>query len=114
MSARPKSVTVIAWILIAMGGISLIAPTVMIDNPDTRALMSKSPVPVPVQYAMTYVGLLIMVASGIAMLKRRNWGRWLYVVGTAVGFLIGMLTSPMKEAMSPGFVIFVVVTFFLF
>lgn len=118
MRTRPTSITVIAWILILMGGISLVTTTLMIspvtNNPAIRELMSKSPVPVPVQYAMTYVALLVMLVSGVAMLKGQNWGRWLYVVGTALSFLIGIMTSPLKAAMIPGFVVFVVVTFFLF
>ena len=114
MGTRPTSVTVVAWILIAIGGISLIATTYMLDNPVARDLMSKSPIPITVQYAMTYIGLLITLVSGIAMLRQKNWGRWLYVIGTAVGFLIGIATSPAKEAMIPGFVVFIVVTFFLF
>ena len=119
MRTRPTSITVIAWILILMGGISLVTTTLVInsaviDNPAVQELMGKSPIPVPVQHAMTYIGLLVMLISGVAMLKGQNWGRWLYVVGTALGFLIGILTSPIKEAMIPGFVVFVVVTFFLF
>jgi len=118
MRTRPTSITVIAWILILMGGISLVTTTLMINpvmnNPAIRELMSKSPVPVPVQYAMTYVALLVMLVSGVAMLKGQNWGRWLYVVGTALSFLIGIVTSPLKGAMIPGFVVFVMVTFFLF
>ena len=118
MRTRPTSITVIAWILILMGGLTLVTTTLMFDtimnNPVARELMSKSPVPVSVQYAMTYVGLLVMLVSGVAMLMGQNWGRWLYVVGTALGFLIGILTSPLKGAMIPGFVVFVVLTFFLF
>ena len=118
MRTRLTSITVIAWILILMGGISLVTTTLMINpvmnNPAISELMSKSPVPVPVQYAMTYVALLVMLVSGIAILKGQNWGRWLYVVGTALGFLIGIITSPLKSAMIPGFVVFVVVAFFLF
>jgi hypothetical protein len=118
MRTRPTSITVIAWILILMSGISLVTTTLMIDkvmdNPAARELISKSLIPVPVQYAVTYVGLLIMLVSGVAILKGQNWGRWLYVVGTAAGFLIGIMTSPLKEAMIPGFVVFVVLTFFLF
>jgi len=86
----------------------------VMTNPATRELLSKSPIPVPVQYAMTYVALLVMLVSGIAILKGRNWGRWLYGVGTVLGFLIGIITSPVKSAMIPGFVVFVVVAFFLF
>jgi hypothetical protein len=118
MRTRPTSITVIAWILIVMGGLSLITTTLTIntvmDSPAARELISKSPIPVPVQYAMTYAVLLVMLVSGVAMLKGQNWGRWLYVVGTALGFLIGIMTSPVKEAMIPGFIVFVVVTFFLF
>jgi hypothetical protein len=119
MRTRPTSITVIAWILILMGGISLVTTTfvinsAMINNPAAQELISKSPIPVTVQYAMTYIGLLIMLVSGIAMLQGQNWGRWLYVVGTALGFLIGIATSPLKGAMIPGFVVFVVITFFLF
>src|SRR5215510_4600593 len=96
MRTRPTSITVVAWILILMGGISLITMTLMIstgmidkftvDNPAARELMNKSPIPVPVQYAMTYVTLLIELVSGIAILKGQNWGRWLYVVGTVFLF----------------------------
>jgi hypothetical protein len=124
MRTRPASITVIAWILILMGGISLVTMTlminsgmidkVMIDNPAARELIGKSPIPISVQYAISYVGFLIMIVSGVAMLKGQNWGRWLYVVGTALGFLFGIMTSPLKEMMIPGFVVFVVVTFFLF
>jgi hypothetical protein len=111
---RPRSVTVIAWLLIALGGLSLITTTVMIGNPDARALMAKSPISIPVQYAITYVSLLIMLVSGVAMLQRRNWGRYLYAVGSGLGFVIGLLTSPVKEAMIPGLVIFIIAVFFLF
>jgi membrane protease YdiL (CAAX protease family) len=118
MQTRPTSITVIAWILILMAGISLVTTMLTTDmvmnNPAARELMSKSPIPVPVQYAMTYAAMLVMLVSGVAILKGQNWGRWLYVVGTAVGFLVGIMTSPLKEAMIPGFVVFVVVTFFLF
>jgi hypothetical protein len=118
MRTRPTSITVVAWILILMGAISLVTTTLMINpvmtNPATRELLSKSPIPVPLQYAMTYVALLVMLVSGIAILKGQNWGRWLYVVGTVLGFLIGIITSPVKSAMIPGFVVFVVVAFILF
>ncbi len=114
MKNRPTSVTVIAWALIVMGGISLISTTAMINNPMAHDLMSKSPIPIPVQYAMSYIGSLIMIVSGIAMLGGRNWARFLYVVWSAVGFAIGITTSPMKVALIPGFVVFVVIAFFLF
>jgi hypothetical protein len=48
------------------------------------------------------------------MLQGQNWARLLYVVWSAVGFVIGIVTSPIKAAMIPGLVVFVVMAFFLF
>ncbi len=114
MKTRPTSVTIIAWILIALGGISLITSTLMLKNAAARELMARSPMPLSVQYAILYLGLLVTITSGLAMLKARNWGRLLYVIWGAVGFLISVTTSPMKTAMIPGFVVYLVIVFFLF
>ncbi|OQA33371.1 MAG: hypothetical protein BWY57_01233 [Betaproteobacteria bacterium ADurb.Bin341] len=114
MIKRPTSVSVVAWILIAMSGISLIASTVSLNNPMTNELMAKSILPVPLQYLMLYLGLLITIVAGIAMLKGQNWARFLYVAWSAIGIAIGLFTSPMKAAMIPGLVVFAVITFFLF
>ena len=114
MKKRPTSITVIAWILIAMGGISLITSTFMINSPVARDLMSKSLIPIPIQYVMSYIGLLIMIVSGVAMLKGCNWARFLYVIWSIIGFVVGIATSPMKAAMIPSLVVFAVIAFFLF
>lgn len=111
---RPTSVSVVAWILIVMSAISLIASTVSLNNPMAKELMAKSLLPIPLQYVMLYVGLLITIVAGIAILKGQNWARFLYVAWTIIGFVIGIFTSPMKAAMIPGLVVFVVITFFLF
>lgn len=114
MKKRPTSISVIAWILIVIGVISLITTTAMFNNPMARDIMAKSPLPIPVQYAMGYIGLLVMIVSGIAMLKGQNWARFLYVTWSLIGFVIGIATSPMKAAMIPGLMVFVIITFFLF
>lgn len=111
---RPTSISVIAWILIVMSGINLLTSTMSLNNPMVREIMAKSLLPISLQFAMLYVGLLITIVSGIAMLKGQNWGRFLYVGWGVIGFVIGILTSPMKVAMIPGLVIFAVITFFLF
>ena len=114
MGKRPTSITVIAWILIAAGGISLITSTVSLNNPTVKELMAKSPIPIPVQYAMLYLGLLVSIASGAGMLKRQNWARLLYVIWAALGSLVGLCTSPMKTALIPGTIFFIVIVIFLF
>lgn len=114
MNKRPTSLTIIAWILIVIGGISIISTAVMIDNPAVMELMRKSPLPIPLQYAMNFFGLLVMVVSGVGLLKGHNWARFLYVGWSAVGFVIGLATSPLKAALLPSLVFLVVVAFFLF
>jgi hypothetical protein len=114
MNQRPKSITVVCWILIIMGAISLVTSTISLNNPMAKELMAKSPIPANIQYVMMYAGLLVMLLSGVAMLKRQNWARLLYVGWGIIGFIIGIATSPMKAAMIPGLIIFLVIVFFLF
>jgi hypothetical protein len=114
MKERPTSVTVIAWILIILGGISIITSTISLNNPMAKELMAKSPIPVSAQIIMMYAGLLVSIVSGIGMLKGHNWARLLYVIWGAIGFVISLLTSPIKVALIPGFVVFVIIVFFLF
>jgi len=108
----PTSVTVISWILIVMGGLSL--NTLMLNSPTTEELMARSPLPLSVLYVMMYAGVLVMITSGLAMLKGQNWARLLYVVWSVVGFLIGLATSPTKTALIPEIIVYLVVVFFLF
>jgi hypothetical protein len=114
MNQRPKSITVICWILIIMGAISIVSSTLSLNNPIAKELMAKSPIPVNIQYAVMYIGLLIMLVSSVAMLKRQNWARLLYVGWSIIGFIIGIATSPMKAAMIPGLIVFLIIVFFLF
>ena len=111
---RPTSVTVIAWILIVMSSISLVTSVLTFNNPMMREVMAQSPLPLSVQFAMMYVGLLVTLVSGIAMLKGRNWARFLYVGWSVIGFIVGLVTSPMKAAMIPGIVVFAIIALFLF
>jgi len=79
-----------------------------------KELMSKNAMPISIQYAMMFAGLLITFICSIAMLKRQNWARILYVVWSIIGFIISITTSPMKAMMIPGIILFLIITFFLF
>jgi len=114
MQKRPTLITIVAWLFIIMGGISAITTTAMSNHPMMLEAMRKNPLPVPVQWAMTYAGILIMIVAGFAFLKGRNWGRYLYLVWSVTGFAIGFAISPMKMTMIPGFVFFLVVITLLF
>ncbi len=113
MNKRPTSVTVIAWIILVTGALSLLTIAFAMNNPMAQELMAKSPVPVPVQYFISFVGLLISIVSAIFMLRGANWARMLYIVLRAIGFLFSLFTSPAKLLLIPGFFIYAVFVFFL-
>jgi hypothetical protein len=117
MKSRPRSITVISWLLIITGIIAIIstiAASTMLDSAVTYDLLSKSPISIPVQYVIGYISLAITVVSGFAMLKGHNWARLLYVAGHAIGIVFGLVTSPVRAAMIPGILFFIVIAFFLF
>ena len=99
---------------VAMGIQNLISSTLTLINPIARGLITLSPIPIRIQYAMMYARLLVMILSGIAMLKAQNWARFLYVNWSIIDFPVGVATSPMKLAMILGFVVFLIIAFFLF
>jgi hypothetical protein len=114
MNKRPKSVTVVCWILIVSSGLTVISSILTFNNPVSREILSKSLIPINIQYIMTFVGLLIGIVCGIAMLKGQNWARLLYVGWGIIGLIIGIVTTPMKALMIPGIIVFLIVIFFLF
>lgn len=114
MNTRPKSITIISWFLIVSGSISLITAAFTYDNPDAVKMMELSAMPIFMQYIFMAVGVLIMMISGIGMLRGNNFARILYVSWTVIAIIISLLTSPIKTMMIPSIVFFVIITFFLF
>lgn len=114
MKSRPKSVTVIGWILIVIAIMSAISTLMTMKDPMVIDLMSRSPIPIPVQYVMIALGVVVTFVGGVAIIQGYNWGRMLYVIWSILGFCITFATSPMKAAAVPGVVVFFVIAFFLF
>jgi hypothetical protein len=78
MKKRPTSVTIIAWILLVINALSLLGSIMAINNPMAQEQMAKSPIPIPLQYVMIYLGLSISILCAIFMLRAANWARLLY------------------------------------
>ncbi|MGC2423430.1 MAG: hypothetical protein WA666_03635 [Nitrospirota bacterium] len=114
MKKRPISISIIAWYLIATSPLALFFAVRGFNDPAVKQLMSQNPMPIPVQYFQLLSSLLISFVCGIAMLKGRNWSRYLYVIWGAIGFIIGIVITPFKVMMIPGILILLVVVFFLF
>jgi hypothetical protein len=111
LKVRPTSVTVIAWYLIVIGVIVLFMNSLLvIDSEDPIAYG-----PIPIGYFMVFVEPLVIIVSGVGMLKKQNWARLLYVIWQiAVSFLVITISSMKLETMIPGIGVFLVVVFFLF
>jgi hypothetical protein len=114
MNKRPKSITVIAWILIISPIFFLIYNIINFYDPVTRKLMLQNSLPLSIQFVVKHFGLAISLISGIAFLKRQNWARFLYAGWCVIGFIIGFATSSMRIVTLPGFALFLVELFFLF
>lgn|GEM_PF-131352 len=111
---RPTSVSVIAWILIALGVSGALWGIFVLSDPATTALMEKGAVSIPVQFAILYVGWAVTLAAAVAMLFGKNWGRLLYVGWSVLGLVIGALISPMKLMLIPAALVPAILAFFLF
>jgi hypothetical protein len=111
---RPTSVTVIGWLLIVTSILSVAASYFSLNDPVAQEMMAKNLLPLSVQYAMLFGGLVITVIAGVAMLKGFVWGRTLYVVWSVIGLVVGLFTSPVKMAIIPGAVALAVIAFFLY
>lgn len=79
-----------------------------------RQLMSQSPIPIGIQLAMLFVGLMVTMVSGCFILRGEAWARLLYTIWSSLGLLIGGATSPAKLMLIPSVLVFGIVTFFLF
>ena len=114
MNTRPKSVTIISWVLLVMSVISIFSTSLTYNNPEVVEIMSLSTIPITLQYIMITLGLTITIISAIGMLNCKNWARFLYVGWSMIGFVISLLTSPVIAMLIPGIIVFMIITFFLF
>ena len=118
MSARPTSITVIAWILIVLGGFGLLGMLMfagMMHNPLVQQTLEASRVPAPVQLAIGFAGTLVYVVSGVALLLRQGWARYLYAVWGLASFAYTLYSTPYPSVLFiPSVVLYLVFLFFLF
>ena len=114
MPPRPTAVTVISWILIILSAFSLIATLATLGNPALLELLAKSPIPIPIQYAMSIASAAVTMSCAVAMLRGVGWARLLYVVSSTISLTIGFATSPFKASMIPATVVLAIFTALLY
>jgi hypothetical protein len=111
---RPTSVTVIAWILIGLNALSVCTISILLTNETSLAVMRQSPIPLGLQFTISYLSLAVTVLAALFMLKGANWSRWLYVIWTSINWVYAFVLSPTKWLQIPSLLFFAVAVFFLF
>jgi hypothetical protein len=76
--------------------------------------MLQSSIPLTAQLIFFYLGSSISLISGIALLKRQNWARFLYIGWGGISFIISLAISSLRYLSLPGLVLFMAIAFFLF
>ncbi|MGE5562392.1 MAG: hypothetical protein ACM3ZV_03700 [Bacillota bacterium] len=114
MEKRPLSLTIIAWLLIALSLLALVGTFTMQSNPAMMKAVREMHIPLVYQQAWTVLGVIINLIVAYGILKGQPWSRVLYVVWGIIGLIAGFFISPMKAALVLSLVILVVVSIFLF
>ena len=98
MDRRPLSITIISWLFIIFGSIALLSGVLPLSDLKSHWYV--------------HLSRLLMIVSGVFMLKGQNWARWLLVVWIAFHIVISALHSPLMLLMHV--VIFSVILYFVF
>ena len=114
MGKRPLSVTIIAWFLIVTSIVSVFTFWSAFHSPMTERVMAASPLPRSVHIGFAAFSLVLNLVIGVALLKRQNWARYLYVGFGLFGIAFGLATSPIKSLLLLNVVFLAVIAFFLF
>jgi len=113
---RPISLTIIAWFLIVVAVLGLLAQAaafLMSSNPAMAKAIAQMHEPMALQGTQVVLAVInLIVAYGI--FKGQPWARVLYVVGAIVGLAAGFMMSPQKLGVVLGLIILIVISIFLY
>lgn len=107
MKTRPLSITILSWLFIIFGSISLVGGLLPLAGTNTAQLIAEFK-----QHWMVHLSHLAALVAGLFMLRAHNWARWLLVAWIAFHVVVGALHGwiPLLTHV----VIFAVILFFLF
>src|SRR5688572_3564335 len=112
MNKRPRSVTVISWILIVFGSIALLTSLLPPITAAAGQRIAEFRSQHPLQFALTYVSPVLALTCGVFMLRGCNWARWLLLIWFGHNVIGNALYSPLRLLL-PG-LLFGIAAYFLF
>jgi hypothetical protein len=108
MESRPRSITIISWIFILLGSISLLAGLLPLGDVTFAQRVAE----LKGFHVLVHVTRLLALVGGVFMLYGRNWARWLLVAWMVFHLVISALHSTMQLVLHA--LIFTVILYFLF
>jgi hypothetical protein len=113
MKKRPRSITVIGWLLIVVPIFILVASASIWIYFKRRDSIDTLLIPNGAQIAVMAVSVFVNVICGIYILKGRGWARTLYAVQGVINLGNALFFHPLKSNI-PALVLFLAIVFFLF
>jgi hypothetical protein len=112
MSKRPLSVTIIGWVFVCVGCVSLVGGMIKFIGPGADASAPRSNHQDLTDLAYVAVSAIMAITGGAFVLRRHNWARWLCVAWMGAHVVLSVLHTPV-ELIVHG-VLFAVVLWILF
>jgi hypothetical protein len=91
VNKRPVSVTVIAWIIIVTSAIALATAPISSRMPEVQEFYEATGVSLAGVLIWSVAVNVIVLVSGISILKGRNWGRLVYLCFMPVSMVVSMI-----------------------
>jgi hypothetical protein len=100
MIERPVYVTIIGWVLIVIGVLSLLSTPAVLYLDSAHAWLDVNLLPLPVQIALNLASALVSLVAGYYILNGRNWARLLFVGWSVAETALSLFTSPESASSS--------------
>lgn len=112
MNKRPRSITIISWIFIAVGAISLLNDLLPLVDHAAARRFAEIKAERPLEHWPMWAIHVLAIVCGVFMLRGCNWARWLLVVWIGYHVVLSFFHSRF-ELIVHG-LLFAVVLYFLF
>jgi hypothetical protein len=91
---RPRSVTVISWVFILIGGIALLT-SMLPKLPGGEQQAAEFKAQHPFLHAFLFFELILAVVCGAGMLRGWNWARWVLVLFFGYNIIGNLIRGPL-------------------
>jgi Trk-type K+ transport system membrane component len=89
MNSRPRAITALGWLFIAVGGIAFLF----------HVSEFKAPLPLDKDLVWAFLFRLFAVVGGAFVLRGHNWARWLLAAWMAFHVVLSIFHSPVELLM---------------